>query len=61
MLFFNMSHAATDVAVEALHATGTEGLLRSYVKGSTSEIEKHTTFLLRKLEEWKAKLNRAES
>ena len=61
MLFINMSHAVTDVAVEALHATGTEGLLRSYVKGSTSEIEKHTIFLLRKLEEWKAKLSRAEN
>ena len=51
-------HGAPDVAVEALHAAGAEGLLRSFGGGSSSasEVEKQTSFLLQKLEDRKVKL-----
>lgn len=43
-----------DVAVEALHGTGAEVLLKSLVKGSSSsEVESQALLLLQKLEEWK--------
>ncbi|KAI5055531.1 hypothetical protein GOP47_0029052 [Adiantum capillus-veneris] len=43
-----------EVAVEALHATGAEGLLKSLSQGSSdSEVESRSLVLLQKLEQWK--------
>lgn len=40
------------VAVEALHATGAEGLLKSLVQGSSdADVESHSLILIKKLEE----------